>query len=485
MIKSAKKAMAEEARAEAQKKERQDDEFFGAEVIEDTAATAPEIGDDVPEVASHRGKNILIVVVLVIVAIGFLYYVFFMMGEKKNTLTPEEDRATGVPVEEATPVTQDTSPPKVDVGVIPAPEAPEIKEVDIPPVPAAPAEIEVEEPQVPVLDMTEEDLTKIEPAPVLPPEPAEEPQPVIEPQELKGPALPPLPDEQKEDVLPMPEGAVPPEASKGISPEQKAAMDARRKAGMVIVDSTKAPGADEKEKKNKKKLEATAADTIYGTLYGDGDLDYVIAQGKIIDAILETAVNTDLPGMLRALVTRDVYAESSKNVLIPKGSRLIGTYDSEIVRRQRRLDIIWNRVLRPDGIDVAIESPATDLLGRAGVEGITDNKYLEMLGNSALVTALGVIGSAGIATLTDVGNVASSTTASTDGDTTASSVGSVTDLQVSEGIEKFQDKMETVATSFLDEKPTITIDQGTRIKVFVNKDIIFPPSTSRRVKVVK
>lgn len=124
-----------------------------------------------------------------------------------------------------------------------------------------------------------------------------------------------------------------------------------------------------------------------------GKLGLMITQGKIIDAVLETAINSDLQGMLRAMVSRDVYAETGDTVLIPKGSRLIGSYSFDSNVAKSRVNINWNRVILPHGIDIAISSLSTDELGRAGIAGIVDNKIVSALFSS--VTLAGVsIGSA-------------------------------------------------------------------------------------------
>ncbi|MEK6734195.1 MAG: TrbI/VirB10 family protein, partial [Pseudomonadota bacterium] len=110
-----------------------------------------------------------------------------------------------------------------------------------------------------------------------------------------------------------------------------------------------------------------------------GDMQRVIAQGKVIDAVLETAINTDLPGTLRAVVSNDVFSESGKNVLIPRGSRLVGTYASNVTFGITRVQIAWSRVIRPDGIDIKIASPSIDNLGRTGTEGKVDDHTLRNL----------------------------------------------------------------------------------------------------------
>ncbi len=67
------------------------------------------------------------------------------------------------------------------------------------------------------------------------------------------------------------------------------------------------------------------------------DRAHTIAQGKLLTAVLETAINTEIPGFVRAIISRDVYAEAGNQILVPRGSRLFGTYSSKITRGQGRV----------------------------------------------------------------------------------------------------------------------------------------------------
>ena len=93
---------------------------------------------------------------------------------------------------------------------------------------------------------------------------------------------------------------------------------------------------------------------------------YTVPQGAIIAGVLETAINSDLPGYVRAVVSRDVMGFDGRRVLIPSGSRLIGQYRSGLAAGQSRAFIVWTRLTRPDGVTVSLGSPVTDPLGRAG-----------------------------------------------------------------------------------------------------------------------
>jgi type IV secretory pathway VirB10-like protein len=210
------------------------------------------------------------------------------------------------------------------------------------------------------------------------------------------------------------------------------------------------------------------------------DLESVILQGKVIDAVLETAINTDLPGKLRAIISRDVYSEDGKRVVIPKGSRLIGSYATDIKFNQARVYVIWSRVIRPDGVDAVLDSSddmiAVDSLGRSGVYGELDNRFFEIFGSSILLSSLTV----GFAVAADAAlggdNTTTTTTPSGLGAGTSTTSGDVVSQGVAQAIGSLGRDTANVAKQYFNTKPRITVDQGTRIKIFVNKDIIFPPS---------
>lgn len=94
--------------------------------------------------------------------------------------------------------------------------------------------------------------------------------------------------------------------------------------------------------------------------------------------------------MLRAVVSRDVYAETGDTILIPKGSRLIGGYSFDSNVAKARVNINWNRIILPHGIDVAISSSGTNELGRAGIAGIVDNKIASALFSSVAFAGVSI-----------------------------------------------------------------------------------------------
>lgn len=177
----------------------------------------------------------------------------------------------------------------------------------------------------------------------------------------------------------------------------------------------------------------------------------VVAQGAIIPAVLETALDSDLPGFARAVVSRDVRSFDGATVLIPRGSRLIGEYRSAAALGQSRAFVIWTRVLRADGVSIQIGSPATDTLGRAGLSGSVDHHFFERFGGAILLSVV----NAGVTALAGAPS-------------TEVVIGSP---QAATGLAS------TAASTFAPASipPTIKVPQGTPIRIFVARDLDFSP----------
>lgn len=201
------------------------------------------------------------------------------------------------------------------------------------------------------------------------------------------------------------------------------------------------------------------------------DRSTTLIQGKILTAILETAINTEFPGEVRGIISRDVYAEAGSNVLIPRGSRIYGNYSSKVVRGQARVTINWTRLIRPDGVDATIAFNASDQFGRAGIEGSVDNKYASLITNSILTSVLAVGGAIAAERLS--GNKQNTTvTNPTSGTTTqTSNASSQAIYDVSKTI---IDTVGDVIGNTIDMNPVIRVPQGTKITIVVNSDMSLP-----------
>lgn len=119
---------------------------------------------------------------------------------------------------------------------------------------------------------------------------------------------------------------------------------------------------------------------------------YQIMAGSVIAASLITGLNSDLPGMVVAQVTEPVFdTVTGRILLIPQGSRLIGSYDSVVAFGQSRALLVWQRIILPDGSSVQIDNlPATDAAGYAGLSDKVDFHTWRLLKGVALSTLLGV-----------------------------------------------------------------------------------------------
>jgi type IV secretion system protein VirB10 len=114
-----------------------------------------------------------------------------------------------------------------------------------------------------------------------------------------------------------------------------------------------------------------------------------ITQGTMIPAVLETAINTDVPGYVRALVSQDVRSFDGSRILVPRSSRLIGQYQSGLQAGQKRAYVIWTRLIRPDGVSVALASPATGFDGSGGLPGKVDTHFFQRFGSAMLLSVIG------------------------------------------------------------------------------------------------
>lgn len=113
-----------------------------------------------------------------------------------------------------------------------------------------------------------------------------------------------------------------------------------------------------------------------------------VPQGTLIPAVLETAFDSTRPGFARAIVSRDVRGFDGTKVLIPRGSRLIGDYQSDVNPGQQRAVITWTRLIRPDGAVIALDSPAVDPLGRGGVHASVNSHLPERVFGALLQSTL-------------------------------------------------------------------------------------------------
>ncbi len=120
-----------------------------------------------------------------------------------------------------------------------------------------------------------------------------------------------------------------------------------------------------------------------------------VSQGTLIPAVLETAINTDVPGYVRAVVSADVRSFDGSRILVPRSSRLIGQYKSGLQAGQKRAYVIWTRLIRPDGVTVNIGSPAVSFSGETGLGGKVNTHFFERFGSAMLLSVVGGLSAIG------------------------------------------------------------------------------------------
>ncbi|MEX0408698.1 type IV secretion system protein VirB10 [Aquibium sp. LZ166] len=334
--------------------------------------------------------------------------------------------------------------------------------------------------QTPVRDMLDGDeefttTTFRPPSFVREGEPEPEPPP---PEVVEIPPPPPPPPAEEVDTTqfdvpppPVPGAAPPPPEAAEAPPDE---FPARFRSKLVVVDNPASSGPGSLSGGDGEGLTVAGEDRSSKFLaaaasIGDRSakarqierIDALVPEGTLIPGILETAIVSDLPGQVRAIVSQDVYSFDGRRVLIPTGTRLIGEYQSEITRGQTRIFVVWTRMLRDDGVTVRLNSIGADSLGRAGVTGRVDKKFRERFGAAILLSIVG----AGASYLTGYGSEAAA--------------GDNDDAQEAEELARetiaqtFSDMANQALSDSLRIPPTISVSQGERIFVFVRQDLDF------------
>lgn len=175
-----------------------------------------------------------------------------------------------------------------------------------------------------------------------------------------------------------------------------------------------------------------------------------LVQGSVVQAALQVAINSDLPGNVIAVISEPVPSFAGDTILIPRGSRLFGSYSAGIEAGQKRILIVWSRILTPEGTSMQIASVGGDQLGRSGLTGIVDTKFAARFGGAALISLIGA------------------------GPSIASS--SVGDDVVSDTLQRIAEDLEDTTGAAivqqLNRKPTIYVDQGASVTVLVDRDVV-------------
>lgn len=188
---------------------------------------------------------------------------------------------------------------------------------------------------------------------------------------------------------------------------------------------------------------------------------YQVMAGTVIAAALVTGIQSDLPGDVIATVTEPVYdSATGEHELIPQGSRLLGRYNSQVSYGQRRVQVVWQRVILPDTSSFALDNLAgSDAAGHAGLEDGVDWHWDRIVAGAAMTSLLGI------------GAELASPSKRGDGDRI-----------IIAGRDSLQDTVNQVGQEVtrrnLDIQPTLTQRPGLPLRVIVNRDLVLRPYQS-------
>ena len=182
-----------------------------------------------------------------------------------------------------------------------------------------------------------------------------------------------------------------------------------------------------------------------------GDRNMMLAKGAFIDCVLQTRIDSTLPGMTACVVTRNIFSDNGKVLLIERGSVVTGEYQRALQEGQNRLFVLWTRVKTPNGVVINIDSPGTDSLGGAGVGGKVNYHFFKRFGAAMLLSVI----DDGISALANSGQDNGSTY------NYGNTSNAVSDMA-----------SKTLETT-IKIPPTLYKNQGERINIFVARDLNF------------
>jgi type IV secretion system protein VirB10 len=175
----------------------------------------------------------------------------------------------------------------------------------------------------------------------------------------------------------------------------------------------------------------------------------LVAQGTPIPCVLETAMSSDVPGFVSCVVLRDVMSDSGNVVLMEKGTQIVGEYRANVRRGSQRLFVLWTRAKTPTGVIVALASPGTDALGRAGFNGEIDTHFWQRFGGALLLSIVGDAAAIGRQQLQS------------------------NDIQIVNAPGAMNTGAAVAVQNSIDIPPTLNKNQGELVNVFVARDLDF------------
>ena len=188
--------------------------------------------------------------------------------------------------------------------------------------------------------------------------------------------------------------------------------------------------------------------------------DKLLLQGTYLRCVLETKIVSEVKGFTSCIITEPVYSASGKYLLLPKGSKVMGQYGSSNPTGPR-MEVIWNRIITPEGVDVTLESPGVDNLGAAGHVGKFKSHWGSRLASALLIS---MISDAFKYAATEYGP---------QGQTVTTNTSTTTNPYQSDTANTLKQQAISQLERNNARPNTVTINQGTLINIYTAQDIDF------------
>ncbi|HHX2509311.1 TPA: TrbI/VirB10 family protein [Neisseria subflava] len=189
--------------------------------------------------------------------------------------------------------------------------------------------------------------------------------------------------------------------------------------------------------------------------------DKLLLQGTYLRCVLETKIVSEVKGFTSCIITEPVYSASGKYLLLPKGSKVMGQYGSSSNPTGPRMEVIWNRIITPEGVDVTLESPGVDNLGAAGHVGKFKSHWGSRLASALLIS---MISDAFKYAATEYGP---------QGQTVTTNTSTTTNPYESDTANTLKQQAISQLERNNARPNTVTINQGTLINIYTAQDIDF------------
>lgn len=188
------------------------------------------------------------------------------------------------------------------------------------------------------------------------------------------------------------------------------------------------------------------------------DQDLLLPKGRQVDCVLTGRIINELPGFTSCALTQNLYSDNGKVLLLERGSEAIGEYGTGGANGARRLFVVWNRIKTPGGVEIDLQSPGADPLGTSGHPGFLEQRWLERIGTAMMVSVM-----------KDVVALEIAKRAPPQG------IGGSQQAPWSQSSETGQQLAEQILKQTINVRPTLYINEGERISIYVARDLDFSP----------